>query len=81
MRSPEICRIEQTQGGHTGYRLVAEGVWIGGAIAMVFYANVGYDNFARAETAPQQAAAAAWACFQVVVPYVLARAASEILTI
>lgn len=65
----------------TGYRVAAKIVWGVALVAMTFLAWTGYVNFELAESAPQQAAAAAWACFQIIVPYVLARAFSEILTI
>jgi hypothetical protein len=72
---------DQVRSTRSVFRFVARVVWGVAAVAIAFLAFVGYMNFSLAESAPQQAAAVAWACFQVIVPYILARAVSEMLTI
>jgi hypothetical protein len=49
-------------------------VWILALAAMLVAALDGFFSFRLQNSAPQQAAAAANACFQIIVPYVIARA-------
>jgi hypothetical protein len=54
-------------------------VWGVALLFIALAASNGYTTWGLAESAPQQAAAAGMACFQTLVPYVLARAVQEVL--
>lgn len=66
--------------GLTVPQALARIVWGFALLAELFFAGTGFFNFQLAESAPQQAAAAAWGCFTVITPYVIARAFHEALT-
>jgi hypothetical protein len=59
-------------------RLIRVG-WAVALVVMLLSAYGGYTMIENAESAPQQAAGAAMACFYMIVPYVLARATQAIL--
>jgi hypothetical protein len=54
-------------------------VWLIALMVIGLLAVNGHLTFEAQESAPQQAAAAAWACFQIIVPYLIARAIQEVL--
>src|SRR5688572_12061431 len=53
-------------------------IWIAALIVMGFFAIDGFVSFYLQTGAPQQAAAAASACFHMITPYVMARALDEL---
>jgi hypothetical protein len=56
-------------------------IWLIAVAAMGFGTIDGFLTiYTQADSAPQQAAAGAIACFQVITPYVLARGLDELLT-
>jgi len=64
----------------TGIRLICRIVWGIALLVIVVTSAESVRSFQLAESAPQQAAAAGWACFQIILPYVIARAIHETLT-
>jgi hypothetical protein len=61
-------------------RVLSRIAWGVALLVLLVAAADGFMGFQSATSAPQQAAAAAWGCFQVIVPYVLVRAFHEMLT-
>jgi hypothetical protein len=61
-------------------RIIARLVWFCALVAIVVLAAEGFLTFGLQIGAPQQAAAAAWSCFKVIVPYTIARSIQEMLT-
>lgn len=59
--------------------IVSRVMWAAVAIATVFFGLDGYLSFVRANSAPQQGAAAAYACFTIILPHLLARAIDGVL--
>jgi hypothetical protein len=64
----------------TGLRVISRVVWGFALAAIVLQASNAVMTFEAAQSAPQQGAAAAWACFQIIVPYTIARAIHGALT-
>lgn len=54
-------------------------MWALVALAILVFGIDGYFSFVRAQSAPQEAAAAAMACFSIILPYLLARAVDGVL--
>jgi hypothetical protein len=62
----------------TGKHPIVLACWAIAALAAIAGGIEGWLDFQRAESAPQQAVAAAFGCFIAIVPYVFARAVSEL---
>lgn len=75
-----VLVVSVTPAPTTSAQILARLVWFVALLAIGFFALDGFFTFRLATTAPQQAAAAGMGCFQVIVPYVIARAITGILT-
>jgi hypothetical protein len=53
-------------------------IWTVAFLAMIMFGANGFISFALQSGAPQQAAASAYACFQMITVYVIARALDEL---
>lgn len=62
----------------TGRTITRRVVWVVAILAIIGLAIVGEINLSMAESAPQQAAAAAMSCFRLVVVYAFARGVDAI---
>ncbi len=75
----QTAEATTTRGARALSDLIVRLIWMVAFVVMAFGTYSGYESIYLADSAPQQAAAGAMACFHVISPYVLARGLESLL--